>query len=115
MGPCLSSTYFTAWPHLRPRARWHAGGGRDDALEGSSPLAARRASHHNLVFGGPGDPNHDAVLRIGWRNSEVAGPFFPSALQPSNIRRMPATSKPSSATCFHARRTVVKSLRLSCS
>jgi hypothetical protein len=50
---------------LRPRARWHAGGGRDDALEGSSPLAARRASHHNLVFGGPGDPDHDAVLRIG--------------------------------------------------
>src|SRR5918995_868513 len=50
---------------LRPRARWHAGGGRDDAVEGSSPLAARRASHHNLVFGGPRDPNHDAVLRIG--------------------------------------------------
>lgn len=46
----------------------HAGmlvGGRDDAVEGSSPLAARRASHHNLVFGGPRDPNHDAVLRIG--------------------------------------------------
>jgi hypothetical protein len=50
---------------LRPRARWHPGGGRDDAVEGSSPLAARRASHHNLVFGGPRDPNHDAVLRIG--------------------------------------------------
>ena len=62
----LSQSSVAARPHLYGLE--HAGmlvGGRDDAVEGSSPLAARRASHHNLVFGGPRDPNHDAVLRIG--------------------------------------------------
>ena len=62
----LSPSSVAARPHLYGLE--HAGmlvGGRDDAVEGSSPLAARRASHHNLVFGGPRDPNHDAVLRIG--------------------------------------------------
>src|SRR5688500_9297062 len=97
----------------------HAGmlvGGRDDAVEGSSPLAARRASHHNLVFGGPRDPNHDAVLRIGretpkWRAH--------SSLRHCSHRTSAGCPPPRTIIgCFHTRRiceTGVNSLRISCS
>ena len=60
-------------------------------LEGSSPFAARDQSHRDLVCGGPGDPNHDAVLRIG---REAPKRQVHSSLRHDShrIRRMPATS-----------------------
>src|SRR6266511_6182297 len=60
-------------------------------LEGSSPFAARDQSHRNLVCGGPGDPNHDAVLRIG---REAPKRQVHSSLRHDShcSRRMPATS-----------------------
>jgi len=53
-----------ARPHLDSSEHGSTLGGRDDDVEGSS-LVAHEQSCRNLVFGGPNDPNHDAVLRIG--------------------------------------------------
>jgi hypothetical protein len=98
---------------LRPRARWHAGGGRDDALEGSSPLAARRTSHHNLVFGGPRETRTmmqpcASVAKL--RNGGPILPFGIAAIEhPPDARHL----EPSSATYFHSRR--IYDLRISCS
>jgi hypothetical protein len=88
---------------LRPRARWHAGGGRDDALEGSSPLAARRDRTTTLYSVGQETrtmmQSCASVAKL--RSGRPILPFGIAAIEhPPDARHL----EPSSATCFHARR-----------
>jgi hypothetical protein len=55
---------------------------------GACSSRMRLQSHRNLVFGG----SSTRTMMQSCESSEAAGPFFPSAFEPSNIRRMPATS-----------------------
>ena len=88
---------------LRPRARWHAGGGRDDASRGAR--RSRRDVHRTTTLYSVGQETRTmmqscasvAKLRSG-------GPILPFGIaaieHPPDARHL----EPSSATCFHARR-----------
>src|SRR6266404_4925583 len=58
--------------------------------EGSS-LSGADQSRHNLVSGGPGDPNHDAAMRIGSEAPKRRTHSFPRH-KSHGTNRDPATS-----------------------